>query len=117
MPQRISQRWIGADGTVTVNDDPNDGKYLYPVQPCQDAAEVTFAHKTGLTAFAAGDAGIVHSLPGKPKRDYIIVEFSNLGWRYIDTNRPTDPPVRPAVNRTEKFAKLGRALDAYEAQR
>jgi len=117
MPQRISQRWIGADGTVTVNDDPNDGKYLYPVQPCQDAAEVTFAHKTGLTAFAAGDAGIVHSLPGKPKRDYIIVEFSNLGWRYLDTNRPTDPPVRPAVNRTEKFAKLGRALDAYEAQR
>jgi hypothetical protein len=117
MPQRISQRWIGADGTVTVNDDPTDGKYAYPVQPCQNAAEVTFAHKTGLTAFAAGDAGIVHSLPGKPKRDYIIVAFSNLGWRYIDTNRPMNPPVQPAVNRTEKFAKLGRAMDDYEAWR
>jgi hypothetical protein len=116
MPQRIAQRWIAADGTVTVNEDPTDGKYLYPVQPCQDAAEVTFAHKTGLTAFAAGDAGIVHSLPGKPKRDYIIVAFSNLGWRYKDTNRP-DPGPQPAVNRTEKFAKLGRAMDAYEAQR
>ncbi|WP_345364411.1 serine hydrolase [Actinoallomurus liliacearum] len=116
MPQRISQRWIGPDGTVTVNEDPTDGKYLYPVQPCQDAAQVTFAHKTGLTAVAAGDAGIVHSLPGQAKRDYIIVAFSNLGWRYQDTNRP-NPGVQPAVNRTEKFAKLGRAMDQYEAQR
>jgi hypothetical protein len=116
IPQRISERWIGADGTVTVNNDPDDGKYAYPVKPCQDAAEVTFAHKTGLTAFAAGDAGIVRSLPGKPRRSYIIVSFSNLGWRYIDTNRPTDPPVRPAVNRTEKFAKLGLAMDGYEAR-
>jgi hypothetical protein len=116
MPQRISQRWIGPDGTVTVNNDPTDGKYQYPVQPCQDAAQVTFAHKTGLTAFAAGDAGIVHSLPGKTKRNYIIVAFSNLGWRYQDTNRP-NPGVQPAVNRTEKFAKLGRTIDQYEAQR
>ncbi|GAA0352805.1 class A beta-lactamase-related serine hydrolase [Actinoallomurus spadix] len=116
MPQRIAQRWIGPDGTVTVNEDPTDGKYLYPVQPCQDAAQVTFAHKTGLTAVAAGDAGIVHSLPGQAKRDYIIVAFSNLGWRYKDTNRP-DPGVQPAVNRTEKFAKLGRAMDDYEAGR
>ena len=115
MPQRISQRWIGPDGTVTVNDDPTDGKYQYPVQPCQDAGQVTFAHKTGLTAFAAGDAGIVHSLPGKAKRNYIIVAFSNLGWRYQDTNRP-NPGVQPAVNRTEKFAKIGRAMDEYEAQ-
>ncbi|WP_345432392.1 serine hydrolase [Actinoallomurus vinaceus] len=116
MPQRIAQRWIGADGTVTVNDDPTDGKYQYPVQPCQDAAQVTFAHKTGLTAFAAGDAGIVHSLPGQANRNYIIVSFSNLGWRYQDANRP-NPGVQPAVNRTEKFAKLGRAMDGYEAQK
>jgi hypothetical protein len=117
IPQRIADRWIGADGTVTVNDDPDDGKYAYPVKPCQDAAEVTFAHKTGLTAFAAGDAGIVKSLPGKAGRSYVIVAFSNLGWRYIDTDRPTNPPVRPAVNRTEKFARLGLAMDGYEARR
>ncbi|MEV0398703.1 serine hydrolase [Actinoallomurus sp. NPDC050550] len=116
MPQRIADRWIGPDGTVTVNNDPTDGKYQYPVKPCQDAGQVTFAHKTGLTAFAAGDAGIVHSLPGQAKRNYIIVAFSNLGWRYQDANRP-NPGVQPAVNRTEKFAKIGRAMDEYEAQK
>ena len=114
--QLTPQRWIGPDGTVTIDDDP-DGKYDHGVQPCQEAAQVTFAHKTGLTDTAAGDAGIVKSLPGKARRSYIIVAFSNLGWRYIDPNRPTNPPVRPAVNRTEKFAELGRAMDAYEARR
>jgi hypothetical protein len=113
MPQRISQRWIGSDGTVTVNNDPTDGKYAYPVQPCQDAAQVTFAHKTGLTENAAGDAGIVKSLPGQAKRSYVIVSFSNLGYRYIDTDRQE---VQPAVNRTEKFAIVGRTMDEYEAQ-
>ncbi|MCO5967971.1 serine hydrolase [Actinoallomurus soli] len=114
MPQRISQRWIGPDGTVTVNDDPTDGKYQYPVQPCQDAAQVTFAHKTGLSENAVSDAGIVTSLPGKPNRHYIIAAFSNLGYRYIDPNRQD---VQPSVNRTEKFALLGRTMDAYEAAR
>jgi Beta-lactamase enzyme family len=114
LPQRISQRWIGPDGTVTVNDDPTDGKYLYPVQPCQDAAQVTFAHKTGLSENAVSDAGIVKSLPGKPKRSYVIVAFSNLGYRYIDPNRQE---VQPSVSRSEKFAKLGRAMDAYEVLR
>lgn len=113
MPQRISQRWVGADGTVTVNNDPNDGKYSTQVQPCQDTAQVTFAHKTGLTENAASDAGIVKSLPGKADRKYIIVALSNLGYRYIDTDRQE---VQPAVNRTEKFAQLGRAMDAYEAK-
>ncbi|MEV0407705.1 serine hydrolase [Actinoallomurus sp. NPDC050550] len=112
MPQRISQRWIGADGTVTVNSDPTDGKYQYPVQPCQDAAQVTFAHKTGLSENAVSDAGIVKSLPGKPNRHYIITAFSNLGYRYIDVDRQD---IQPAVNRTEKFAQLGRIMDAYEA--
>ncbi|MEV5708774.1 serine hydrolase [Actinoallomurus sp. NPDC052274] len=114
MPQRISDRWIGPDGTVTVNDDPTDGKYQYPVQPCQDAAQVTFAHKTGLSENAVSDAGIVKSLPGKPNRHYIIAAFSNLGYRYIDPNRQE---VQPSVNRTEKFALLGRTMDAYEAAR
>jgi hypothetical protein len=115
MAQLTPKRWIGPDGTVTIDDDP-EGKYDHPIQPCQDAAQVTFAHKTGLTDTAAGDAGIVTSLPGKPKRHYIIVAFSNLGWRYIDPDRPTNPPVTPAVNRTEKFAELGRAMDEYEAR-
>ncbi|MCO6004450.1 class A beta-lactamase-related serine hydrolase [Actinoallomurus purpureus] len=114
MPQRISQRWIGADGTVTVNEDPTDGKYLYPVQPCQDAAQVTFAHKTGISENAVSDAGIVTSLPGKPNRRYIIAAFSNLGYRYIDANRQD---IQPSVNRTEKFAILGRTMDTYESQR
>jgi hypothetical protein len=85
--------------------------YNQDVRPCQAAAEVTYAHKPGLTDTSSNDAGIVHSLPGKPGRNYIVVIHSNLGYRYIDVNRPADPPGAYPVQITDKFSKLGKAID------
>jgi hypothetical protein len=108
IPQLTPQRWINpADGTMTVD----DAVYGQDVRPCNAAAEVTFAHKTGWVDTTGSDAGIVHSLPGKPRRDYIVVVFSNLGTDYVDVNRPADPPGIYPVPYTEKHAKLGKAID------
>jgi hypothetical protein len=108
IPQVTPQRWINpADGTVTV-----EGRvYGQDVRPCNAAAEVTYAHKTGLVDTAGGDAGIVRSLPGEKSRRYIVVVHSNLGTRYIDPNRPPDPPGIFPVAYSEKFALLGAAID------
>jgi hypothetical protein len=108
IPQVTPQRWINpADGTMTV-----DGAfYGQDVRPCDATAEVTFAHKNGWVDTAGNDAGIVHSLPGKEGRNYIVAVFSNLGFRYVDANRPADPPGVTPVLFSEKFAKLGRAID------
>lgn len=107
IPQQVPARWIEPDGTVTVG----DAIYDRDVRPCNDAAEVTFAHKTGWTATAGSDAGIVKSLPGKDKRDYIVVVFGNLGMDYADAARPPDPPGVFPVLYTQKYAQLGKAID------
>jgi Beta-lactamase enzyme family len=108
IPQRVPGRWIDPkDGTVTVD----RAKYDEDVRPCNAVAEVTFAHKTGWIDTAGSDAGIVHSLPGRARRDYIVVAFSNLGTEYIDVNRPPDPPGSYPVLYTEKLAQLGLAID------
>jgi hypothetical protein len=109
IPQLTPRRWINPhDGTVTV-----DGAvYGQDVRPCNRAAEVTFAHKNGWVDTTGSDAGIVHSLPGKAKRNYIVVVFSNLGTDYIDVNRSADPPGIYPVPYTEKHGKLGRAIDS-----
>ena len=54
IPQRVASRWIDrVTGTVTV-----EGKdYGQNVRPCNAAAQVTFAHKTGLTYNYSSDAG------------------------------------------------------------
>lgn len=108
IPQRVDDRWIDPDdGTVTV-----DGRvYGQDVRPCNEAAEVTFAHKTGLTTNAGGDAGIVHSLPDKAVRNYIVVAFTNLGSRFADADKPDDPPGIYPVAYSAKFATLGKAID------
>jgi hypothetical protein len=108
IPQRTPARWINpTTGTMTV-----DGRvYGQDVRPCQDLAEVTYAHKTGLVDTAGNDAGIVRNLPGKACRHFIVVIHSNLGDRYIDVNRPADPPGIYPVAYTEKYGKLGRAID------
>ncbi len=109
LPQRIAPRWIDRkDGTVTVH-----GRvYGQDVRTCNARAEVTFAHKTGLTEDAAGDAGIVTSLPGASARRYIVVMFSTLGSRYGD---PATARVRGGrargVTCTERIAVLGRRID------
>jgi hypothetical protein len=108
MPQKISDRWINpTTGTVTAA-----GRvYGQDVRPCQAAAEVTFTHKTGFVDTSGNDAGIVHSLPGKAGRNYIVVVHCNLGNRYIDVNRPADPPGIYPVQYSEKYGLLGKAID------
>ncbi|GGM92730.1 hypothetical protein GCM10011609_32740 [Lentzea pudingi] len=107
IPQQVPQRWIGPDGTVKVG----EAIYDRDVRPCNEAAEVTFAHKTGWTANAGSDAGIVKSLPGKGKRDYIVVVFGNLGMDYVDAARPADVPGVFPVLYTQKYARLGKEID------
>jgi hypothetical protein len=111
IPQRIDERWIDPDdGTVNVAGIP----YGRNVSSCNAAAEVSFAHKTGLTYNYGSDAGIVRSLPGKPARRYVIALLSNLGYRYGDAQlaaAPELPCFSLGVCYTEKIAQLGRRLD------
>jgi hypothetical protein len=111
IPQLTASRWIAADGTTTVDGDA----YAHDVRPCNQSAQVTFAHKTGLVGNSGSDAGIVKSLPGKQGRSYIITMFSNLGDQYQDPNRPPTEPGAHPVAYTEKFAQLGKIMDQYEA--
>ncbi|MCX2947427.1 serine hydrolase [Lentzea sp. NEAU-D7] len=107
IPQLVPSRWIKPDGTVTVG----DAVYDRDVRPCNDAAEVTFAHKTGWVDTTGSDAGIVKSLRGKDNRNYIVVVFCNLGTDYVDADRPADPPGVYPVLYTQKYAQLGKAID------
>jgi hypothetical protein len=111
IPQVTPPRWIQPDGTVKVG----DAVYDRDVRPCDDDAEVTFGHKTGWVDTTGSDAGIVKSLRGKGKRNYIVVAFCNLGTDYVDTYRPADPPGVFPVLYTEKYAKLGAAVDRIVA--
>ncbi|GLZ11332.1 hypothetical protein Acsp04_15670 [Actinomadura sp. NBRC 104425] len=113
IPSTVASRWIGADGTVTVA----GNKFGRDVRPCNAKAQVSFAHKTGWVNNTAADAGIVRALPGKGDRHYIIVVFSNLGTQYIDADRPDTPAGIYPFSYTEKFAQLGRAMDAYMSRR
>ncbi len=108
IPQLTPQRWINpTDGTMTV-----DGLYYgQDVRPCNATAEVKMSHKTGWVDTTGSDAAIVHSLPGKDKRNYIVVVFCNLGTDYVDVNRPADPPGVYPVPYTQKYAQLGKAID------
>lgn len=83
IPALLPQRWIGEDGRVKVETGALGGD----VRPCNERAEVTFAHKTGLTLNFGSDAGIVRGIPGKAKRHYVIAMISNLGYRYTDADK------------------------------
>jgi beta-lactamase class A len=113
IPQRTPSRWIGQDGTVTVQ----GAAYGHDVRPCDQRAEVIFAHKTGLVSNSGGDAGVVTSLPGKAPRRYIIVVLSNLGTQYQDPGRPPTPPGTHPVSYTQKYAQLGNLIDRYMQRR
>lgn len=111
IPATVSQTWIDpADGTVTVDGIP----YGRDVRPCNEDAEVTFAHKTGLTYNYGSDAGIVEALPGQDGRHYVVAAFANLGYRYSDASQADSadlPCFTSGVCYTEKFAILGRSID------
>jgi hypothetical protein len=111
IPQVTASRWIGADGKVTVA----GNKFGQDVRPCNEQAQVTFAHKPGWVNNAGSDAGIVRSLPGATERHYIISVFSNLGSQYEDPSRPATPSGTVPVQYTEKLAQLGAAVDRYQA--
>jgi hypothetical protein len=113
IPQVTADRWIGADGAVTVA----GNKFGQDVRPCNQRAQVTFAHKPGWVNNAGADAGIVNSLPGAADRHYIISVFSNLGDQYRDQGRPATPAGMVPVEYTQKFAQLGAAIDRHEACR
>jgi hypothetical protein len=113
IPQRVADRWVAPDGTVTVAGEA----FGQDVRPCNEAAQVTFAHKPGWVNNSGADAGIVKSLPGAADRHYIIAVFSNLGDQYQDPGRPATPPGTVPVEYTQKFAQLGAAVDQYEAAR
>jgi hypothetical protein len=116
IPSLVADRWVDPrTGTVTVA-----GKeFGQDVRPCNDAAEVAFAHKTGFTYNYLSDAGIVRPLPGEDGDGYVVVMLSNLGYRYADprqagVTKPVcgdDPAKDRGVCYTEKFAALGRAVD------
>ncbi|WP_163571901.1 serine hydrolase [Fodinicola feengrottensis] len=110
--QKIADRWVNpTDGTVTA-----DGRvYGQDVRPCQTNAQVSFAHKTGLADTSGNDAGIVQSLPGKNGHNYIVVVNCNLGYRYVDPNRPADPTGIYPVQYSQKYGLLGKAIDGIVA--
>lgn len=114
IPARVPDRWVAEDGTVRV-----DGiDYGCDTRPCNAAAQVTFAHKTGLTENYGSDAGIVRALPGQDGRRYVVAVFTNLGYRYSDATRHDDPGdgldgglTETGVCYSQKFAELGKAID------
>jgi hypothetical protein len=113
IPSRVASRWIHpTNGTVQL-----DGlNYGVDIRPFNHLAAVLFAHKTGLTFNYASDAGIVTSLPGKPRRHYIVAFQANLGYRYADeafaaaTTPPWTNTLAP-INYTQRIPAFGRALD------
>jgi hypothetical protein len=113
IPAKVPLRWVDPnDGTVTVDEIP----YGRDVRPCNAVAEVVFSHKTGLTFNYGSDAGIVHSLPSKPDRHYIIALIANLGYRYTDPvfASQTSFPCFDAVGGicyTQRIPALGKQID------
>ena len=88
IPALVPSRWVNADGTVTAGSYP----YGQHVRPSQAAAEVVLGYKTGLTFNYAADAGIVRSLPGKPKRRYVNSFIASLATASSTPSSPRLPP-------------------------
>ena len=122
IPSLVADRWVDpGTGRVTVA-----GKdFGEDVRPCNERAEVSFAHKTGFTYNYLFHAGIVRSFAGAPQGDYIVVMMSNLGYRYSDPRQGDvaqpvcgdEPAKDTGICYTEKFAALGSAVDAILRRR
>ncbi len=113
IPSQIAPRWINPTNGIVKIHAINFG---VDVRASNARAEVTYAHKSGMTYNYGSDAGIVTSLPGKPFRRYVIAIFSNLGNRYTDevfadrTRGPYADAVSPVVY-TQRIPALGQAID------
>ena len=113
IPSLIAPRWINATNGIVEVHGINFG---VDVRTSNAKAEVTYAHKSGLTYNYASDAGIVMSLPGKPFRRYIIAFFSNTGYRYTDevfadrTRGPYADAASP-ISYTQRIPAMAKAID------
>jgi hypothetical protein len=113
IPALLPERWITAEGRPAL-----EGTALTSdVRPCNAAAQVTFAHKTGLTLNFGSDAGIVRGIAGRALRHYIVAFFSNLGHRYTDPDKADGPNPCEALGicYTARIGALGAAIDAAVA--
>jgi hypothetical protein len=113
IPSRVAPRWLNpTNGHVLLE----NTDYGVDIRAANAQAEVEFLHKTGLTFNYGSDAGIVHSLPNRPFRHYIIAFLANLGDRYAD-EQFADRKTFPAFDRvgpvayTQRIPALGRAMD------
>ncbi len=116
IPSLVPDRWIAADGSVTLQDNQDLQFYSRDVRPCNDKAEVIFAHKTGLTANYGSNIGIVRGIPERGHhRHYLIALFSNLGYRYTSTHQPGDRAYASGFERLvwypQQISALGSRLD------
>jgi hypothetical protein len=110
IPALLPSRWIGEDGRVKLEAGALGGD----VRPCNARADVTFAHKTGLTLNFGSDAGIVRGIPGKAQRHYVIALITNLGYRYTDADKVGGPhPCRElGVCYTKQIGRMAGEIDA-----
>lgn len=114
IPSQIAPRWINPTNGIVFAQGVNFG---VDVRASNARAEVTYAHKSGLTYNYASDAGIVTSLPGQPFRRYLIAFFSNVGYRYTDeifagrARGPYADAVSP-ISYTQRIPALAKAIDA-----
>jgi beta-lactamase class A len=113
IPSRVADRWINpTNGHVLIVGED----FGIDIRAVNMQAEVTYAHKTGMTFNYGADAGIVTSLPGKPFRHYVVALIGNLGNRYADevfATRGTFPAfdsVSP-ITYTQRVPALGKAID------
>jgi Beta-lactamase enzyme family len=118
IPARVPERWIDPTNGHVIIHETEDGKLDFGVdiRGANPNAEVSFAHKTGLTFNYGSDAGIVRSLPGKPFRHYVIAFVANLGHRYADENfaaEKTFPAFRAVspISYTQKIPAIGKQID------
>jgi hypothetical protein len=111
IPALVPERWLdpetGAEAGV-------NALWRRDVRPCNAGAEVTFAHKTGLTWNYASDAGIVESLPGASCRRYVVALVASAGSRYLDPESAAvtvHPCAAEGACVTRRLAALGARID------
>ncbi len=117
IPSTVPQRWVDpATGNVVTYDGDLAIDFGFDTRPCDAAAQVTFAHKTGLTYNAGSDTGIVRALPGKGGRFYVVAALTNVGNRFGDADwagsEPNACEGSPYVCYPRAFGRVGAAVDA-----
>lgn len=106
IPARLPARWLAGATDGDFGARIGEARMSDDVRPCQAAAEVAFAHKTGLTENYGSDIGIVRG-EGDSRRHYVIALFSNLGSRYVPAC------ATGGLCYTQKIPALGKAIDDF----